>query len=47
MHLGRFIARGTPAEVLEHPAVVDSYLGGTELARTPQRKQRRRAKVAT
>ncbi|MBV8981941.1 MAG: ATP-binding cassette domain-containing protein, partial [Acidimicrobiia bacterium] len=32
MHLGRIIARGRPADVLEHPEVVSSYLGTSELA---------------
>lgn len=44
LHLGRVIARGKPGEVLDHPAVVESYLGGTELA---TKRRRRRAKVAT
>jgi branched-chain amino acid transport system ATP-binding protein len=30
LDLGAVIARGTPNEVLEHPAVVESYLGTTE-----------------
>ncbi|MBV9041883.1 MAG: ATP-binding cassette domain-containing protein [Acidimicrobiia bacterium] len=32
MHLGRVIARGRPADVLEDPEVVSSYLGTSELA---------------
>jgi branched-chain amino acid transport system ATP-binding protein len=32
LHLGRVIARGTAAEVLEDPEVVSSYLGTSELA---------------
>ncbi|MBV8295482.1 MAG: ATP-binding cassette domain-containing protein [Acidimicrobiia bacterium] len=32
LHLGRMIARGTPANVLEDPEVVSSYLGTSELA---------------
>jgi branched-chain amino acid transport system ATP-binding protein len=30
LELGEIIAEGTPAEVLEHPAVVESYLGTDE-----------------
>jgi branched-chain amino acid transport system ATP-binding protein len=32
LELGGIIAEGTPAEVLEHPAVVESYLGTDESA---------------
>ena len=32
MHLGRVIASGPPAAVLEDPEVVSSYLGTSELA---------------
>ena len=32
MELGRIVAEGDPAEVLEHPAVVASYLGTDEAA---------------
>ena len=32
LDLGRMVAEGTPAEVVEHPAVVASYLGTDEAA---------------
>jgi branched-chain amino acid transport system ATP-binding protein len=32
LDLGRLVAEGTPAEVIEHPAVVASYLGTDEAA---------------
>jgi ABC-type glutathione transport system ATPase component len=32
LELGAVIAEGTPSEVLEHPAVVESYLGTDESA---------------
>jgi branched-chain amino acid transport system ATP-binding protein len=32
LDLGRVIASGTPDEVLAHPAVVESYLGTTDVA---------------
>ncbi|MFS8483197.1 MAG: ATP-binding cassette domain-containing protein, partial [Acidimicrobiia bacterium] len=34
LDLGRVVAEGTPAEVVEHPAVVASYLGTDEAAIT-------------
>ena len=34
LDLGRVVAEGTPAEVIEHPAVVASYLGTDEAAIT-------------
>jgi branched-chain amino acid transport system ATP-binding protein len=34
LDLGRIVAEGTPAEVIEHPAVVASYLGTDEAAIT-------------
>jgi branched-chain amino acid transport system ATP-binding protein len=34
LDLGRIVAEGTPAEVIEHPAVVASYLGTEEAAIT-------------
>ncbi len=34
LDLGRLVAEGTPAEVIEHPAVVASYLGTDEAAIT-------------
>jgi ABC-type branched-subunit amino acid transport system ATPase component len=30
LELGAVITEGEPAEVLEHPQVVEAYLGGTE-----------------
>ena len=44
LHLGRVIARGDAAEVLENPEVVSSYLGTSELAieRSGSGGQRRR-----
>jgi branched-chain amino acid transport system ATP-binding protein len=32
LELGEIIAEGTPAEVLEHPQVVESYLGTKDSA---------------
>jgi ABC-type branched-subunit amino acid transport system ATPase component len=32
LELGRVIARGSTAEVLEHPRVVESYLGASAAA---------------
>jgi len=54
LELGAVIARGTPAEVLAHPRVIDSYLGTDEAAinrsgavpsSTPAKRPRRRAPV--
>ena len=51
LELGRVIARGTPAEVVNHPEVVASYLGGDPAAiarsgATPARTRKRRRKPA-
>jgi len=32
MEVGRIIATGTPHEVQNHPAVIESYLGGNAMA---------------
>jgi ABC-type branched-subunit amino acid transport system ATPase component/branched-subunit amino acid ABC-type transport system permease component len=53
MELGAVIARGSPDEVLRHPAVIASYLGTNEAAiqrsgrRAPRRARAPRAKKAT
>ena len=56
LDLGRVVAEGTPAEVIEHPAVVASYLGtdesaitrsGATTARLTPRARRRTTKGAS
>ena len=44
MHLGRVIASGSPAAVLEHPEVVSSYLGTEELAIARSGSRRKRGR---
>jgi ABC-type glutathione transport system ATPase component len=51
LETGSVIAEGTPKQVLEHPRVVESYLGTDEAAinrsgaRKPQRRLKRKAKA--
>ena len=55
LELGSVIARGTPQEVLDHPDVIESYLGtdaaainrsGAATTRKPRRRQPLRARLA-
>jgi ABC-type cobalamin/Fe3+-siderophores transport system ATPase subunit len=46
LELGAVIARGAPQEVLEHPRVIESYLGTDEAAITRSgSRSRRRGKA--
>jgi branched-chain amino acid transport system ATP-binding protein len=46
LELGAVIARGTPPEVLEHPRVIESYLGTDEtvIRRSGTRTKKRAAR---
>jgi branched-chain amino acid transport system ATP-binding protein len=49
LDLGSVLARGTPRQVLDDPAVVDAYLGADErtIARSGQARPRRRKRART